>query len=217
MSVVTGILLSFLVALLHVALANEHLLGPVERAAGVFVDKPDLVKKYGISKVVLVTAVNYGFLNHFMNFYCFLEKVHMKVLVVSLDEKINDYFHTHNQSSIISYYMEQQHGKEKIGSDSAKFRSKQFILMTAQKKAVVLDILKLGYDVMFADVDVPIISDPFPYLLWNGIDYVHSLNDPCLHRMWCGGNFLITLKAKAILAFISSAVMIEPSPCSGIY
>jgi hypothetical protein len=53
--------------------------------------------------------------------------------------------------------------------------------MTALKKAVVLDIMRLGYDVVFSDIDVPIISNPFPYLLWKGIDYVHTLNEPC-HR-----------------------------------
>lgn len=161
--------------------AKEQLIDKVKRAAGVFEDNPELVQKYGLDKVVLVTAANHGFLNHFMNFYCFAKKLRMKVLVVSLDEQIDEYLHTHNQSSIISYHMEGQSGQEKIGPASASFRSRQFVLMTARKKAVVLEILKLGYDVVFSDIDVPIVSDPFPYLLWKGIDYVHTLNDPC-HR-----------------------------------
>jgi hypothetical protein len=33
--------------------------------------------------------------------------------------------------------------------------------------------------VLFTDTDVALIRDPFPYLLWKDVDYVHSLNVIC--------------------------------------
>lgn len=35
---------------------------------------------------------------------------------------------------------------------------------------------------MFADTDVAIVQDPFPYLVYNNIDYVHSLNAICTRQ-----------------------------------
>eukprot|EP01036_Dinobryon_divergens_P028204 gene28204-37108_t len=66
-----------------------------------------------------------------------------------------------------------------VTTDPQKFRSKQFNLITARKKEAVHDILKLGYNVLFSDTDVAMIRDPLPYMLWENVDYVHSLN------YWC--------------------------------
>ena len=66
-----------------------------------------------------------------------------------------------------------------IGSAATEFRSKQFNLITAKKKEVVHDILVLGYDVLFSDTDVALVRDPIPYLLWEGVDYVHTVNTVC--------------------------------------
>ncbi len=41
------------------------------------------------------------------------------------------------------------------------------------------EILRLGYDVIFSDTDVVIVSDPFPTLLWKNVDYIHCVNEPC--------------------------------------
>jgi hypothetical protein len=59
---------------------------------------------------------------------------------------------------------------------------KEFNLITAKKKEAVHDVLKLGFDVMFADTDVAIVQDPFSFLVYNNIDYVHSLNSICIRQ-----------------------------------
>lgn len=158
--------------------ARPSLKEQLEKAAGVFVDI-DNIHKYNLEKTVFVTAANHGFLNHLMNFYCFVEKLKLKVLVVSLDEEIDKYLASHNSSYIVSYFLGGESGKEQVQTGAASFRSEQFNLMTLRKKHVVLNILKEGYDVMFSDTDVALLGDPFPYLLWKNMDYVHSLNEPC--------------------------------------
>jgi hypothetical protein len=43
--------------------------------------------------------------------------------------------------------------------------------------------LKLGYDVIFSDVDIAVLRDPIDYLFLNQIDYTHSTNNGCA-RKW---------------------------------
>lgn len=149
------------------------------KAAGVFANDEAMVKKYELEKTVFVTAANYGFLNHLLNFFCYVKRLNMKVLVVSLDKKLDHYLNSNNSSQIVSFHLTAEHGEGEVNSEAAQFRSSQFNLMTERKKEVVRDILKLGYNVMFADTDVALLENPFPYLLWKNMDYVHSLNEPC--------------------------------------
>ena len=48
----------------------------------------------------------------------------------------------------------------------------------------VYGALKLGYDVVFSDVDVIILKDPIEYLFYPSIDYVHSVNNGGCNRPW---------------------------------
>lgn len=43
--------------------------------------------------------------------------------------------------------------------------------------------LRLGYDVIFSDVDIAILHDPIDYLFLDGFDYTHSTNNGC-ERKW---------------------------------
>jgi hypothetical protein len=43
----------------------------------------------------------------------------------------------------------------------------------------VYGALKLGYNVVFSDVDIAILRDPLKYLFIPGVDYVHSTNKGC--------------------------------------
>ena len=48
-----------------------------------------------IRNVVLVTGCNFGFLNHLHNFKCFVDRLGLKFLVLSLDRKTYDYITTY--------------------------------------------------------------------------------------------------------------------------
>jgi len=43
--------------------------------------------------------------------------------------------------------------------------------------------LKLGYDVVFSDVDIAILSDPISFVFLPGVDYTHSSNNGC-EKKW---------------------------------
>lgn len=180
------ILLAFLFIGLLSTLNAENsgeglLLSVVSKVSGVFRD-PKIVKKYDLERTVFVAAANYGYLNHLFNFDCFVRKLGMKYMIASLDRRLHNYLTT--RTNLISYYFlnnnhAAQSNGQTIGTNEASFRSKQFNLIATRKKEIVYKIMKLGYNVLFSDVDVALLHDPFPYLLWSGVNYVHSLNNPC--------------------------------------
>jgi hypothetical protein len=153
---------------------DPELESALKKAAGLYTDPQ---RQVGLEKTVLVTGCNYGFVNHLHNFKCFADRLGMKFLVVAMDAKANSYLKNH--TSMISYYMSGGSDQASVSGESTTFRSKQFNLITARKKEAVHDILMLGYNVLFSDTDVAMVRDPLPYLLWNNVDYVHSLNAVC--------------------------------------
>jgi hypothetical protein len=96
-----GIFLTMLICLLvsilpviYSQLIDPALIKAVSEMSGAF-----LVPQKGLEKTVIVTAANMGYLNHFMNFYCFLKKQNMKLLVVSMDDKIHAHLNKLNADS----------------------------------------------------------------------------------------------------------------------
>lgn len=146
----------------------------LQQVAGVFSD-PTLVERYGLQHTVLVTGCNHGFLNHLYNFDCFAKRLGMKYLVITMDKAAEETLSKHHPQ-ITTFPMT---GSDEITSSATEFRSAQFNLITARKKAAVHSIMELGFDVLFSDTDVTMLRDPFPYLIWKNVDYVHSLNVHC--------------------------------------
>jgi hypothetical protein len=144
------------------------------KVAGVYQDGA-LVNKYQLEKTVLVTGCNHGYLNHLFNFDCFAQRLAMKYLIITMDDRAESYIHA-NAPHLTTFPLL---GKHDIGPAPTTFRTSQFNLITARKMAAVLAILQSGYDVLFSDTDVAIVRDPFPYLIWKHVDYVHSLNEHC--------------------------------------
>jgi hypothetical protein len=152
---------------------DDQLKAAVKLAAGVYVDPS---RQKGFEDILVVAGCNYGYLNHLHNFKCFTDRLGIKFLVVSMDQQAHSYIT--NRTNMISYYAGAGRVGE-VGGGNMQFRSREFNILTAKKKEAVHDILKLGYSVLFSDTDVVMLQDPFPYLLWKNIDYVHSINAVC--------------------------------------
>ena len=173
-------LLCLLLNLVQVCRANEDIESVLRKVAGVFRNESAGRSRYGTSldKTVVMTGCNYGFLNHLLNFKCFADRLNMKFLVVALDRKTHDFIRLN--TTMDSIYMQYAD----VTEEATEFRSQQFNLITARKKEAVHDVLELGYDILFSDTDVAMVRDPFPYLLWDNVDYVHSLNCICKYTRW---------------------------------
>lgn len=156
---------------------REELSQLLNLSAGVFNNPIDQI---GLEKIVVITGCNHGYLNHLHNFDCFAKRIDLKYLVIAMDRHAYEYI-KENTTTLLTYHMTDGVVGE-ITSDSTDFRSKQFNLITAKKKEAVHRVLTLGYDVLFVDTDVAILRNPMPYLLWNNVDYVHSLNAVCVKQ-----------------------------------
>ena len=70
-------------------------------------------------------------------------------------------------------------GRAKVASEPSGFGGKNFNLIGCRKMEAVYAALKLGYDVIFSDVDIALLVDPIEYVFFPGIDYTHSMNNGC--------------------------------------
>lgn len=173
------IYIAFLLPQLLDSTAYTSLESALTEAAGIFRDKSETK----FSKTVFITAGNFGYLNHFHNHKCFLDRLNIKFLAVAMDRKMFDYFEKLSlATNITAVYWT---GDEQIFAESTTFRSKQFNIISNLKMRVVLKAMELGYDVVFSDPDIAIVRNPMPYLQWRNVDYIHSLNMICPRgRLW---------------------------------
>jgi hypothetical protein len=144
----------------------------VALASGVY-QKKDKSLALNLEQTIVVTGCNFAYLNFLHNFKCWAERLDIKFLVISMDERTHLYLH--NQD-IFSYYWK---GNVNITEEGTEFRDKQFNLITNRKKDAVHGIMQLGFNVIFSDSDIVIMQDPVPYLIFQNVDYVHSLNSLC--------------------------------------
>lgn len=158
--------------------SKNDTLEALERVSGVFKSFNNETRQLesSLRRTVLLTASNYGYLNHLMNFKCFMERLNMKFLVIALDKRT--YLSLSEMGGFECLLM----SSTGVNEDSSDFRSHQFNLITTRKKEAVFQVLMLHYDVLFSDTDVAIVRNPFPYLLWENVDYVHSLNCICEYQ-----------------------------------
>ena len=161
-------------------LLNNSLPIVLKKAAGYYRD-PARTALLGLEKTVLVTGGNFGYLNHIHNFNCFVERLGLKYMVISMELHTHYYLQRHG---FLSFYLNPSSAGANDSSNAIKeqdtqFRETQFNLITNRKKKAVYDIMLLGYDVVFSDSDVVFRKDPLQYMIFRNVDYVHSLNMLC--------------------------------------
>ena len=122
------------------------------------------------------TNSNHGFLNHLHNFDCWADRIGLKFLVFAMDEKISKYLD--KRGKVKSFFWEGFSGKP-ASEKAGHLRSDDYNLIANRKLEATLAVMMLGYDIIFVDVDIAILRDPIPYLLFEGVEYVHSVNEFC--------------------------------------
>lgn len=129
-----------------------------------------------LRKTVLITGCNRGYIPFLHNFKCFVDRLNLKLLVISMDEKTHWHVQNKLNDTLKSYLWTGEHA---VHETFASFRSPQFNVITHAKTSYTHAILSLGYDVIFIDLDVALVRDPVPYLFWKGVDYVFTHNSIC--------------------------------------
>ncbi|KAL8114095.1 hypothetical protein AgCh_021102 [Apium graveolens] len=120
----------------------------------------DAVKNVGRNGTVIVCAVSEPYLPFLNNWLISIvrQKHHDKVLVIAEDYvtlfKVNERWPGH---AVLVPPAPDAHTAHKFGSQG-------FFNFTARRPRHLLQILELGYNVMYNDVDMVWLADPFPYL-----------------------------------------------------
>lgn len=177
-------------------------------------------------KLVIIIAVNYAFRKLALNFVCNLKRLHLSnYLILAMDHAVyqylaaratNVFFYDPSSSSSINTHNTAHrrllqhpgippdvHGN--IEGDS--FGTAAFLETSRRKSILVLKVLRLGYAVLFSDVDVVWIRNPIPQLLQhNRYDFVlqsdraHIDSDTALNYNVNSGFYLVRSSQSAITA-----------------
>lgn len=152
---------------------DHGILKSLHEVSGVYVDEN---KRKGFEKTVVITTCNHGFLNHLYNFKCFADRLQIRFLVLAMDLKLQTYLTEH--TNMVSYLL-RAGSVGNVSSSSSEWLSFEYNAIVNKKTEAVYTVLSHGYDLLFADVDIAIVSDPFPYFNMPGMHYMHSSNSPC--------------------------------------
>jgi hypothetical protein len=159
---------------------ESDLLNVLQKAAGVYKDPK---KNPALDKTVIITGCNFGYVNHLHNLKCFMDRLELKALVLSMDERLHVYVQERMNSSTAGSLFYSYNiggvGQTAVKEEATTFRSPQFHIITNRKKEGVVSVMELGYDALFVDTDIALLRDPFPYLIWKNVDYAFSHNKIC--------------------------------------
>jgi hypothetical protein len=125
------------------------------------------------SRILFMVGVNYAYRDFLMNFRCFTDNLELKFLPISFDKKIYSFI-TRKNIFPVTYQI-----PDVVNTTSSSFGSKNFNNIGCRKMEIVYAALMLNYDVIFSDVDIVLLKDPYSLLFHPNVDYSHSENVVC--------------------------------------
>lgn len=201
-----------------------------------------------ISRSVVVTVANMGYLHHLRNFECFARRLQMNYLVLAVDDSLVNALQedadredsvfkvlrypgrwTNPSATIkpktppppkVPFYKPKSGKKTNTSStdtvnevtdqspaldSAAGFQSAAFNLISLRKFEAVYDLQRLGYNVLFIDIDVIVLQDVFhvflrPHLA--SLSYLHSMNLLCeAHEYVLTFNYLLYILCLNVFLF----------------
>lgn len=158
----------------HPSTLDHGLLKKLHEVAGVYKDES---KRKGLEKTVIITTSNYGYLNHLHNFKCFADRLDIRFLVLAMDIRLKNYLAEH--TNMVSYLL-RAGAVGNVTSNASSWQSMDYYTVVNKKTEAVYTVLSHGFDLLFAEVDIAIVRDPFPYLNYPDMHYIHSVNLFCL-------------------------------------
>jgi hypothetical protein len=189
--------------LLNVDNISHSLLSLLKESSGVYVESGDIPSNFiqnerklnFLEKSIIVTTTNHAFLPHLLNFDCYLRRLKMKYLVFALDSPSFDFLSSVsspsssvNRSSMSLYY---NSSFFHVSSSSLDINTVDYNYLSKTKFSLVSLLLSLGYHVLFADTDIAMLKDPFPFFLIDdeSVDMFHSSDENCWHHRQISSNF----------------------------
>lgn len=158
-------------------LANDTLfIKACQDMAGYYKDN---TRDPSLAKILVIVELNYGYRDFYHNFKCHADRLGIKFLAIAADRDMYNYLQHNQYSDVTSFMMPNTSRGHEVNSGAHKYGSTSFNMMSCRKIEAVYGALALGYDVVFSDVDIAIVSDPIDYLFFPGVDHVYSQNKHC--------------------------------------
>lgn len=156
-------------------------------------------------KLVVAIAVNYAFRQLALNFVCNLKRVAVSnYVILAMDRTVFDYLAARGANTF--FYESSTKTTRRLLQHSHKFGSTAFVETSRRKSILVLKVLRLGYSVVFSDVDVVWVRDPIPELLRHDFDFVmqsdrsHKDQDTALNYNLNSGFYLVRSSIRSVTA-----------------
>lgn len=130
-----------------------------------------------LANTIVIVGINYSYRDFLHNFKCHMDELGIKFLPIAMDDDIYNYIIKKKLGP--TFLMPNLTGRSSVDKNAANFGGEAFNLIGCRKIEAVNGALQLGYNVVFSDVDIAVVSDPLPYLFIKGVDYVHSQNLGC--------------------------------------
>ena len=113
---------------------------------------------------VLLTAVNFGYREHLMNFKCGLERVGAidNFVIAAMDTKMYEWGVRRGLPIYLAASAEQR--PDSGAAEEGGYGSEHFRYVTKLKSQAVLEVLNAGYSVVWSDVDITWFYHPFDAL-----------------------------------------------------
>jgi hypothetical protein len=149
----------------------------IDAAIGIYQDSTVTVPGLDLRNTLIVTATNFGYLNQMFNYKCYMERMKWKYLILALDKNTSDVLEVDSLGLITYPAWEDGQAASTV---SSYFREPVFNFISLRKIELTYHILKMGYDVIFMDNDIPVINDFLPALgsYDDMYDLMYSKNHP---------------------------------------
>jgi hypothetical protein len=111
----------------------------------------------------MLTAINFAYRDHLLNFKCNLERVGMQdhLVIAALDTKVYEWGVRQGLPIYLSSTVQAHSGTVVEGG---AFGDTGFRKLTKMKSAEVLAVLEAGYSIVWSDVDITWFEHPFEAL-----------------------------------------------------
>lgn len=173
-------------------------------------------KNSSIGKFVITIAVNYAFRKLALNFVCNLKRLNLQnYVILSMDKAVYEYLAVRGANVFFYEETVQRRRLHSLPSHSVLnssaevenvFGSSAFVETSRRKSILVLKVLRLGYSVLFSDVDVVWIRDPIPEVVRYDYDFViqsdrkHADQDMALNYNVNSGFYLVRSTKRSVTA-----------------
>ncbi len=138
----------------------------------------DLLPMVARNKAVILTGVTYAYRDVLMNFVCNLRRlgIYDQLLVAAFDEET--YRFGFRMGLPVFFYESDANHQREANVREAAYGSDGFKSLTKLKSQIVLQILRMGYEVVWTDTDIVWYRNPLPLMAAMSSDLVVQSNAP---------------------------------------